>query len=336
MLADPQAIVQARVALASPSAEQRAYAVEVIDNQVPQELKPLVIPLLSDLSTAQKLQRLAAAIPQQAFGRDARLAEIIAGTQGQLASWTRVCAIHAAGELRLGDLTNAVIAAQDRSDPLLCETAIWAAARLEPIPAEYTALAQASGVRSQESEAGSHRDAIGTRNAGPTALSAAGGKSMLSRIEKVLILKTVGIFHETPDDVLADIAALLDETEVPAGTAIFHKGDTGTSMYIIVDGEVRAHDGIHTLNHLYARDVFGEMALLDPEPRSASITALADTRLLRLDQEPFYELMDAHTQVARGIIRVLTRHLRDRVRDLADARGRDRQDLGLRSQEPEA
>ena len=143
---------------------------------------------------------------------------------------------------------------------------------------------------------------------------------MLSRIEKMLILKTVGIFVETPDDVLAEVAALLDEVEVPAGAAIFQQGDAGTSMYIIVDGEVRVHDGAHTLNHLSARDVFGEMALLDPEPRSASITAVADTHLLRLDQEPFYELMDEHNQVARGIIRMLTRHLRARVRDLAAAR----------------
>jgi CRP/FNR family transcriptional regulator, cyclic AMP receptor protein len=141
-----------------------------------------------------------------------------------------------------------------------------------------------------------------------------------SVIEKLLILKTVGIFLETPDDGLADVAGLLNETDAPAGTTIFHKGDTGTSMYIIVEGEVRVHDGFHTLNHLYARDVFGEMALLDPEPRSASITAVADTLLLRLDQEPFYELMEEHNQIARGIIRMLTRHLRARVRDLADAR----------------
>jgi CRP/FNR family cyclic AMP-dependent transcriptional regulator len=136
----------------------------------------------------------------------------------------------------------------------------------------------------------------------------------------MLILKTVGIFLETPDDVLAEVAALLDETDAPAGATIIQKGDTGTSMYIIVDGEVRVHDDTHTLNHLHARDVFGEMALLDPEPRVASVTALADTRLLRLDQEPFYELMEEYNQVARGIIRMLTRHLRARVRDLAEAR----------------
>lgn len=143
---------------------------------------------------------------------------------------------------------------------------------------------------------------------------------MLSRIEKVLILKSVGIFGATPDAVLADIAELLHETEAPAGTPIITKGDEGTSMFVIVDGRVRVHDGDQVLNYLDTRDVFGEMALLDPEPRIASVTAETDTRLLRLDQEPFYELMDERNEVARGVIRVLTRHLRARVRDLNLAR----------------
>jgi len=74
------------------------------------------------------------------------------------------------------------------------------------------------------------------------------------------------------------------------------------------------------LNYLGERDVFGEMAILDPAPRVASITATKETRLLRLNQEPLYELMSERTEVAQGIIRVLSRHLRDRVQDINDLR----------------
>jgi ATP/ADP translocase/HEAT repeat protein len=302
LLADPRALARARRALASDSSEQRAYALEIIETQITQELKAWVIPLMSDLPLPQKLQRVSMSAPQRTLGRSARLAELIAGADGQLAIWTRACAIHTAGELGLVELAPAVAAAQDLPEPLLRETATWAIARLAP----------------------RYSSAQITPATGPLTASIAaryqGASRMLSRIEKVLILKTVGIFLETPDDVLAEVAALLEETEAPAGTTIIQKGDTGTSMYIIVDGEVRVYDGSHTLNHLHARDVFGEMALLDPEPRVASVTALADTRLLRLDQEPFYELMEEHNQVARGVIRMLTRHLRARVRDLAEAR----------------
>lgn len=143
---------------------------------------------------------------------------------------------------------------------------------------------------------------------------------MLTTVERVIILKGVGIFAATPDPVLAELAALLEEEEAAAGQPIFTKGDPGSSLYIIVAGEVRVHDGVSTLNHLGERDVFGEMALLDPAPRSASVTAVADTLLLRLDAEPFYELMDERIEIARGIITVLTGRLRDRMRDLEEAR----------------
>jgi CRP-like cAMP-binding protein len=105
---------------------------------------------------------------------------------------------------------------------------------------------------------------------------------MLSTIEKVIILKTVDMFSQTPDDVLADIADLLEEMDVLENETIFKKGDPGDSMYVIVDGKVRVHDGDRLINYLTERDVFGEMALLDPEPRIASVSTTEPTRLFRL------------------------------------------------------
>ena len=142
---------------------------------------------------------------------------------------------------------------------------------------------------------------------------------MLSTIEKVLILKHVDVFQQTPDDVLADIAALLEEIDFAAGETIFRKGDLGDSLYIIIAGKLRVDDGDHLLNYLDESDVFGEMALLDPAPRIATVTTMEDTHLFRLRQEAFYELLDNRGEVARGIIRVLTSYLRSWV-DNADLR----------------
>jgi CRP-like cAMP-binding protein len=141
---------------------------------------------------------------------------------------------------------------------------------------------------------------------------------MLSTIEKVLILKTVGVFGRTPDDVLADVAALLEEVDVAAGETIFHKGDPGDSLLIIVAGRVCVNDGERLLNYLGERDVFGEMALLDTEARAASVSAVEPTRLLRLDQSLFYELLAERPEIAIGLIRVLSGHLRARIRDVSD------------------
>jgi hypothetical protein len=142
-----------------------------------------------------------------------------------------------------------------------------------------------------------------------------GDEAMLSTVEKVLILKTVPVFHQTPDHVLAEVAGLLEEVDVSENENIFVQGDTGDSLYVIVDGKVRVHDGGRVLNYLGERDVFGEMALLDPEPRSATVTAMEPTRLFRLDQMPFYELMEERPEISAGIIRVLTSRLRNRMED---------------------
>ncbi|GAB4578915.1 MAG: hypothetical protein Fur0022_16520 [Anaerolineales bacterium] len=135
-------------------------------------------------------------------------------------------------------------------------------------------------------------------------------------IEKTLILKTASLFSDTPDDILAELAQYTEEYRVLAGQTIFEKGSPGESMFIIVSGKVRVHDGERTINTLSDREVFGEMALLDAAPRVASVTAVEDTLLLRLAQAPFYEAVDSQVEIARGVIRVLSRHLRERIQDV--------------------
>ena len=133
---------------------------------------------------------------------------------------------------------------------------------------------------------------------------------MLLTIEKVMILKSVEIFSETPEEDLIEVASIVEEVEVGIGEEIISKGDIGTSMFIIVEGNVRVHDGNKEIAMLGRRTVVGELAALDPEPRMATVTATEDTHLFRLDQGPLYDLMAEHIEVVRGITRVLCKRLR--------------------------
>jgi CRP/FNR family transcriptional regulator, cyclic AMP receptor protein len=136
--------------------------------------------------------------------------------------------------------------------------------------------------------------------------------------DKVSILKSVSIFFDTPPEVLTEVAGLLEEITVQPDQVIFEKGDLGSSMYIVVEGLVRVHDGEMTLNHLGERDVFGEMAALDPEPRSASVTAVQASRLFRLEAQPFHGLISRSPAIATGIIQILCQRLRERVSDMKE------------------
>ena len=133
---------------------------------------------------------------------------------------------------------------------------------------------------------------------------------MQSTIEKMLVLKSVDLFTQTPDDVLAQVAAEVEEVEMPRGALIINKGEIGDSLYVIDSGEVRVHDGDQTIATLGEREIFGELAVLDPEPRSASVTAQTDVRLYRLDREDLFELLPDHSEIVQGIFHVLCRRLR--------------------------
>ena len=129
-------------------------------------------------------------------------------------------------------------------------------------------------------------------------------------VEKVLILKSLSIFKETPEHILAELAPLMEEEEYEQNTLIFKEGEMGDCMYIIHKGEVKIHKGNIVLAVLKEKEVFGELSLLDAEARSASATANTDCMLFRVNQEPFYELVETRTEVVRGFIKILCQRLR--------------------------
>lgn len=147
------------------------------------------------------------------------------------------------------------------------------------------------------------------------------GSDSLSLIEKVIVLKSVDLFARVPDSALCAVAASLGEIRIAAGQPVFHKGDPGDAMYLVVAGRLRVHDGAQTIDGLAEHQVFGEMALLDAQPRSASVTAVEDSLLLRLDQDDFDDLLAGQPAVGRGLILVLSERLRARLGDLARLEG---------------
>jgi len=132
----------------------------------------------------------------------------------------------------------------------------------------------------------------------------------LMLIEKVLILKSLNLFSDTPENILADLAPLMKEKEFEKGSVIFEVGETGDSMYIIYQGTIKIHKGKTVFALLQEKEVFGELSLLDADTRSATATADTDCVLFKIDQEPFYELLDERPEVAKGFIKILCRRLR--------------------------
>ena len=134
---------------------------------------------------------------------------------------------------------------------------------------------------------------------------------MISTVEKVLFLKSVDLFSQIPGEDLAQIALITAEEGWDAGEEIIAEGEVGDALYIVLDGKVRVHRKDKTIAELGERECFGEIAILDASPRSASVTALIDVALLKIAREDFQEIMADKHAIAQGIIKVLTRRLRE-------------------------
>jgi CRP-like cAMP-binding protein len=128
--------------------------------------------------------------------------------------------------------------------------------------------------------------------------------------EKVLLLKSLAIFNDTPETILSELAPLMQEEEFEKNSILFNEGDIGDCMFVIYKGEVKIHKGATTLAVLKEKEVFGELSLLDSETRSATATANTDCFLFKIDQGPFYELVETRPEVAKGFIKILCQRLR--------------------------
>lgn len=134
--------------------------------------------------------------------------------------------------------------------------------------------------------------------------------SMLSILEKTIILKGTDLFEDIPGEEIYHIAQVMEEERLDEGSLLFQKGDTGNYLYIIVTGEILIHIGDKEINRQYKGDHFGEMALLDGSPRSTDATAVEETLLLKISQDNFLDIMMDHREVRRDLLRILNERFR--------------------------
>jgi CRP-like cAMP-binding protein len=132
-------------------------------------------------------------------------------------------------------------------------------------------------------------------------------------------LREIGLFGALSDDVLEYLAFSLPVELVPPGDAVFREGDQAREMFVVLGGECEVlkrgkRGGEARVALLGPGDWFGEMSILDVQPRSASVVAVAPTRLLRITSEALDGLyrrdLKSYSLIVLNISRELSRRLR--------------------------
>lgn len=130
------------------------------------------------------------------------------------------------------------------------------------------------------------------------------------------LLRKVPLFEELSDSELERVAQVAIPRSFPRDTRVFHEGDRGDACYIVRTGSCRVTrehpDGrAITLANLGPGAIFGELAMLDGEARSASVEAAEDTELLALPASDMRAQIREHPEMAEKLVVALTRRLRE-------------------------
>lgn len=134
---------------------------------------------------------------------------------------------------------------------------------------------------------------------------------VLDRIEHIEIL------HTLPPSEMQAIIPLLKPLSVESGTVLCQEGQPGNSMFLIVTGAAEIFKGSQRLAELGAGEMFGEMALLTGEERSATVMAKTPMELYELDKADFDAMITHSPQLSSGLSRILARRLRETTQSTA-------------------
>ena len=129
-------------------------------------------------------------------------------------------------------------------------------------------------------------------------------------VERVAALHRVDLFADVPGRTLAAVAATAEELAVEPGSTFIEHGAVEDCLYVVVSGRVRVHRGERTIVELGAGSAVGELAVLVPQPRTASVTAVEPALLLRVRKVVLDELLADHPELASGVIGALAARLR--------------------------
>jgi CRP-like cAMP-binding protein len=128
--------------------------------------------------------------------------------------------------------------------------------------------------------------------------------------EKLELLERVPLFAGLSHDELEALGGIVHEVDVKPGDILTHEGRHEGYFFVVVDGSVGIERGGRTINTLGPGDFLGEIALLDGGPRTATATAVTDSRLLSLEHQAFDDLMDSSPAIRTAVMEAVGQRLR--------------------------
>ncbi|KWW97456.1 Crp/Fnr family transcriptional regulator [Carbonactinospora thermoautotrophica] len=137
------------------------------------------------------------------------------------------------------------------------------------------------------------------------------------------VLRRAPLFAALDDEAAAALRASMSEVTLNRGESVFHEGDPGDRLYVVIEGKIKlgrtSSDGRENLLAVLGPgEMFGELSLFDPGPRTATATALTESKLLGLGHEDLRPWLTGRPEVAEALLQAIARRLRRTNETMAD------------------
>ena len=132
---------------------------------------------------------------------------------------------------------------------------------------------------------------------------------LFSHDTKVESLRRAPLFEGLSKDELQHLAKRTEDLEVEAGRVLCREGEPAQEFFVIIDGEVEVMRDGRSIRRLGRGEFFGEIALLEDLPRTATVTAATPLRFFVLTRQSFWGMVDGMPEVERKILRTLAKRV---------------------------
>jgi hypothetical protein len=286
MLYDTRSIQLVKENIESGTTEGTTYAVELLDVFLSEQLKQRVIPVLDDMTDAEKLSRLEVFYPRVKLDSKLVLKFLINRDFTQSNRWTKATVIHQIGTLRIKEFMLDLIAQLFNPDKLVREVAAWALFQIDPARYETNTARLGSEVKSQ-------LDA--------TVLMAGDGARLMI-FEKILFFKSIELFAGVSGLTLSFLADLSEELHLKQGETLVVDEKLTSNFYLVYNGILEYYSaGQHHEN--FARGQFvGEMLSVAGFAHSNLLVAKETAVVLKINKDLFYELLADNVKLADKVL----------------------------------
>ncbi|MFN0050006.1 MAG: cyclic nucleotide-binding domain-containing protein [Cytophagales bacterium] len=297
LIYDSQAIKLVKDNIESGTVEGLVYAIELIDVFMAEELKPIFLPLIEDISQSERTERLQGSFPRQKLDSIEVLKQIINRDYNKVNKWTKACAMYCYANMQESEMCDDLTANLFNPDPLLREISAWSIVKKDYYSYKQNSNRLVENIRKELDS--QFLNATHDENE---------PRKQLSRIEKIFFLKELPAFKNVPGVILVEFVELIEEVIIKKDAVILDFGATGQSpLYIIVKGnaEVKSESG-EIITIIGEKEMIGEMLILDTDHNHHEIIASEDCILFKIDKDRFLEQITDNFEIAKELIQVIS------------------------------